>query len=357
MSTNENTNTDDVTFDDGSAESLDTFAAELFGDGKAAPDNAKSGDVSDDDDGLIDASDNDTDITEEEEDTHSDDTEDGDVSEDDDTLAQDEDEEAGEAKPKKKNRFQERIDELTAKAREAERERDADREEFRKQLKAMEDKLAGKADEGTEADAQNSTDRTPRGPQKDDKKEDGTPKYPLGEYDPQFMRDTMQYMLDERERTQVERAQQTEQERQAQEARNELQNEWNEKVANAQERYPDFQEKGQSLIETFSDIDQQYGEYLTTTIQELDNGTDVFYYLATNPEEAKSIVDSGAKKATIALARIDARLGGGSRGPKVKPTAAKTPPPANKGSAVSRPAVAVDTDDLDAFSRELFKKK
>lgn len=354
MSTNENTNTDDVTLDDSSAESLDTFAEELFGDSNKATDNAKSEDVSSEEDEQIGASDNDTDVTEEEDDTHSDDTDDGDVSEDDDTLAQDENDDTDEAKPKKKSRFQERIDELTAKAREAERDRDA----VLKRFEEMEAKLAGKDDDTKESDPKNSEDRPTDRPSKDDKNEDGTPKYPLGEYDPQFMRDTMQHMLDEREREQMQKVQQTEEERRIEEARNELQTEWNEKLVSAQERYPDFQEAGQSLVDTFSDIDPQYGEYLTTTIQELDNGTDVFYYLATNVEEARDIVDAGAKKATMALARLDAKFATSSKGDrKVKPTAAKTPPPVNKGSAVAGPSVKPDTDDLDAFSRELFKKK
>lgn len=352
MSTNENTNTDDVTFDDGSAESLDNFAAELFGDSNAAPDNAKSEDVSSDDAGLIDASDNDTDVTEEDDDTHSDDTVDGDVSEDDDTLAQDEDD-GTKAKPKK-TRFQERIDELTAKAKEAERDRDA----VLKRFEELEAKLTGKEDATKVSDPQNSKDRPTGGPDKNAKKEDGTPKYPLGEYDPQFMRDTMQHMLDEREREQVQRVQQTDEERRIEEARNELQTEWNVKLVTAQERYPDFQEAGKSLVDTFSDIDPQYGEYLTTTIQELDNGTDVFYYLATNVDEAQDIVSAGAKKATMALARLDAKFGTSSKGNrKMRPTEARNPPPVNKGSAVAGPSVKPDTDDLDAFSRELFKKK
>ena len=128
----------------------------------------------------------------------------------------------------------------------------------------------------------------------------------------------------------------------------------------AQERYPDYFEKGQELIDSFSGIDEQYGQYLTDTIMEMDAGPDVFYYLATNPEEAKKIVDAGPRKATIALAKLEAQFVSATpetRAPKIKTTKAPTPPPQLKGSAVARASVPIDTDDLDAFTKALFSNK
>ena len=77
-------------------------------------------------------------------------------------------------------------------------------------------------------------------------------------------------------------------------------------------------------------------------------------------EEAQKIVSAGPRKATIALAKLKAELTGGSTQtprPSVKVSKAPTPPPQLKGSAVSKGAPDLNTDDLEAFSRALFTKK
>lgn len=344
-----------------SEQSLDDFAAELFGGSKTAPDNAKS----EESDNVTDG---DTDATEEleTEDTQTDVLSDEDVSEDDDTLATDEDEDPEEAdevaqKPKKKNRFQERIDELTAARREEERKRQEERLEYEKKIARLEAKLEGNV-EDTKSETISENGAGLKAPNKDDKNPDGTSKYPLGEYDPQFLRDTVQHMFDVREAEETQKQQQTAQANEYDEARQALQGDWNTKLETARERYPDFQQKGEEMLSVFEGIDEQYGDYLTTTLMELDNGPDVFYYLSTNIDEAKEIVNAGAKKATIAIGKLSARLDNGNPEskksiPAKRVSQAKEPPPQNKGSAVAAPAVALDTDDLDAFERVLFRKK
>src|SRR3546814_11078038 len=91
-------------------------------------------------------------------------------------------------------------------------------------------------------------------------------------------------------------------------ARAALQSEWQAKLGPAQERYPDFKEKGEELIENFTDLDEAYGEYLSSTLMSMEYGPDVLYYLASNPEEAKKIVTSGPQKDSIALVLPEARL-------------------------------------------------
>ena len=333
---------------------LDDFAAELFGDGETAPDNAKSEETDGDD----------TEVNgETEEDTQTDDLEV--VSEDDDTLAQDEDEEPTDdatdvdPKPKKKNRFQERIDELTAARKEAERERDELAANFQQQLDEMKAKLEGNKD-GQTKDKPEGVGSELVAPNKDDKNEDGTPKYPLGEYDPKFMRDTVEHMFAEREAKAQQEQTLTAEQRQRMEAEAALQGEWNNKLVDARERYPDFQQKGEQMLAVFEGIDEQYGDYLTTTLMEMDNGPDVFYYLANNVEEAQAIVNAGPKKATMALAKLEAQLGGQPSTPRQKVTKAKTPPPQNKGSSVANSGVVKDLNQpggLAALERELFSKK
>jgi hypothetical protein len=173
------------------------------------------------------------------------------------------------------------------------------------------------------------------------------------------VKDTIQHALNEQARTmeakRVEDAKLSEQEQ----YRATLQDSWNERLETAQERYPDYQEKGQQMLSVFEGIDPAYGQYLTDTLMEMDAGPEVFYYLANNIDEAEDIVNAGPRKATIALAKLEVQLAGTptTKTPVKKTTNAPPPPPQVKGSAVSKPSVPLDTDDLDAFSRELFKKK
>ncbi len=192
-------------------------------------------------------------------------------------------------------------------------------------------------------------------PSPEDRNEDGTDKYPLGEMDPSFIRDLTRFTLaEEREAFKADLAKEAE-EAKASAAKAELVNAWTEQLVPAQERYPDFLEKGQELLDTFQDIDARYGEYLEATIMSMENGTDVLYYLASNPEEADQIIKSGPTKATIALGRISTRFDKEETQPKIRPSKAPVPPPTNRGTSVSR-SVPDDTDDLDAFAKKLFKK-
>lgn len=274
------------------------------------------------------------------------------TTEDDDTLApEDLEHEETEATPEekpKKNRYQERIDELTAKYREAERQREADRVAFEARLKSLE--------------SPTKTEELPNtgGPTPDEKLENGRDKYPLGEYDPAYVRDLARFEV--KQEMQVhEKAREEAERTKAQDAQlTALHESWNQKLSPAQERYPDFVQKSQDLLESFNDLDSTYEDYLSATIMGMDYGPDVLYYLASNPAEATSIFRSGATKATIALGRLEARFAEAEAEktltrPKV--SQAPVPPPTVRGAAPAKMPTAPDTDDLDAFERELFKKK
>lgn len=330
MSTNENTvdsNTDD----------LDTFSAEFFGQNKAESEQASPG-VKDTDDVESDAK----------KDTHSEET---------DTLANEEDDDAevdetpSEEAPKpKKNRFQERIDELV-------KDREAEKRE-RLALEAKLELLLNDKKQNKETVVAKTEDK---GPAADDKNEDGSDKYPLGEFDPQYIADMVSYKFDQKEKaTEAARAQEAQQ-RELDSQRAAIEANWNEKLGPAKERYPDFDEKGQTLNDTFSGIDQAYGEYLGATLMAMDYGPDVLYYLANNVDEAQKIVAAGPTKATIALGRLEAKFAfADEEKQKARPKVSKAPTPPdhlNKGSAVARIDVAPDTDDLDAFSAQFFEKR
>ena len=245
-------------------------------------------------------------------------------------------------KTKKVNRFQERINELTAKAREAER--------------ALEALRAEQAQKQTETAKQPAPVVQNDGPTPDDKNEDGTDKYPLGEFDPAYIRDMARHTIDKEWAAKKEQEAQELAQRQHQQALEELQEQWVAKLAPVTEQHEDFIEKTMQLESAFDGLDPQYSDYLVNTIKSLDHGPQVLYYFANNLEEAQKFVRMGPLSATLALGEINAMFKGQTR--KTEPKVSKAPPPpqVNKGSK-TRTTVAGDTDDLDAFSEVFFSKR
>jgi len=257
-----------------------------------------------------------------------------------------EDEKPVEAK-KPKNRAQERIDDLTAKARAAERERD----EFAKRLEAFEQQKP------TPQEGAPTTESLGKAPNPDAKDADGEDLYPLGEFDPKYIRDLTRFTIKEEQAALKAEQAKEEANLSQQRARDELQDQWVDNLATVKDKYEDLYEKGAELEEAFKDLDPGYSEYLATAIKMMDKGPDVFYHLSTNLDEAKRIVALGPVKAAIALGRLEALYS--SKGTALKETTvtrAPPPPVLNKGAS-GRVAVADDTDDLDAFAKKFFSKK
>jgi len=250
---------------------------------------------------------------------------------------------------------QKRINEVVGKQRAAERERDA-AIAAREALEARIAQLTAQSEQTKPAEA--SSEDT--GPSPLDKNEDGTDKYPLGDFDPNYIRDLVKHeeeiRWNERIREEAQRSEQAAVEAEIKA----IEDNWTEKLGTAKERYPDFEEVSQELIDHFEGIPQDYGEYLVRTLQSMEHGPDVLYYLAQNPDIADQIVKSGPQKATIAFGRIEARFEKeASAAPVAQPriSQAPTPPPQNKGNNAAVIEVADDTDDLDAFTAKLFKKR
>lgn len=243
-------------------------------------------------------------------------------------------------KPKKSNRYQERINELTAKAREAERALEALRVEKAQQ---------------TETTKSTTPVVTDNGPDPDAKNEDGSEKYPLGEFDPSYIRDMARHTIDKEWSDRKAQEAQEQAQRQNQEARDYLQEQWTEKLAPVTEQHEDFLDKTMELESTFEGLDPQFSDYLVQTIKSLDHGPEVLYYFANNIEEAQKFVQMGPLAATLALGEFNAMFKGQSR-KETKLSNAPPPPQVNKGSN-TRTTVRGDTDDLDAFEKEFYKKK
>lgn len=259
-------------------------------------------------------------------------------------------------KPKKQT-LQERIDEITAKRREAERERDA----LANKIRELEAKLTPTPEKQptTETKPEPATKLTPPDPEAVD--ENGKEKYPLGEIDPDYIRDLTRYNFNvlveeqkqEQARLEADKAKQKEltEKEQAQQA---LVQDWNDRLEKAKaEKYADFEEKAATIQIEFADLEPSYGDYLASTIMSMENGTDILYYLASNIEEAKQIANSGPVAATLALGRLDARFSANSetkpKTPAIKTTKAPEPPSqVNKGTSAVK-GFRPDTDNFDEF--------
>lgn len=254
---------------------------------------------------------------------------------------------------KPKPTVQDRINELVKQREDAKRDGDAKlealRQEFEAKLAALVPKVEVKAEAGE--------------PTPDDTNEDGTAKYELGEFDPQYIRDLTRYTLTQERNQAAAQAAEEAQATKEREAQDALVGSWNEKVTAATTQYPDFMEKGQALLGGFDGLDPSYAQYLSTVLMSMDKGPDVLYYLSNNPAEAVTIVNSGAQKATLALGRIEAKfLEADATKVLQKPKVSKAPSPVpanarSRGSNGAFVSVAPDTDDLDAFTKEFFVKK
>lgn len=283
-------------------------------------------------------------ITNVEVDADADDDDDTQVTETTDDEAPDEDDDSEDKvddKPKKKvNRYQERINELTAKAREAERALAA--------LQAAQQQTQNEAPKAATPVVQDDA------PNPDAMNEDGSDKYPLGEFDPAYIRDMARHTLDREWAVRKEQEAQEAAQRQEAAAREALQAQWVEKLTPMTEQHEDFIDKTMGLESAFDGLDPAYSDYLVTTIKSLDHGPEVLYYFANNLDEAKRFVQSGPLAAALALGEINAMFKGQTR-KEAKVSKAPPPPQVNKGSK-TRTTVAADTDDLDAFADMLFKK-
>lgn len=249
--------------------------------------------------------------------------------------------------PKKKRTVQDRIDELTREKYEA----------LRRENEAL--KRIADLEAASKPRTQPEATETPKdiAPDPEAKGDDGEPKYPLGEFDPQYIRDLARFTIKQEQEAAKEYREKEERERQVQAQRDAAQTAWLDKLNSAQEEIPDVKDKIGSLVTHFEGIDQTYGQYLVDVVMSLDNGPQVLAYLADNPEAADKIIRSGAASATVSLGRLDARMTKPAKEEVRKvPTKAPEPPTPTRGSG-GRFVTSADTDDLDAFEKVFFKKK
>lgn len=268
-----------------------------------------------------------------------------------DAVEETEDEDEAEAKPEKRNRksAKERIEELTAARYEAERRAlDAER-------RALDAEKLNAPKEEQEAKHKPDISPAPNPDAKDDK---GEAKYPLGEFDPQYIRDLTRFTIEQEQAGYAQKEATRRQEEASNAARAQAQEKWVGRLDEAEKDIPDVKEKIISLSTLFADVEPQYGQYLVDVVQTLENGPHVLAYLADNPKEAQTIVKSGPTGATISLGRLDARLAKIASNDKAPVKVTNAPPaPKQTPRGTGKSAIRADTDDLTAFERQFFKKR
>jgi|JI81BgreenRNA_FD_contig_31_465567_length_2647_multi_4_in_0_out_0_2 hypothetical protein len=258
---------------------------------------------------------------------------------------------------KPKSRFQERIDELTDKWRTTEREK----EDAKRKLDEALARLDALEKPPTESVAKTAPTQDDDGPRADDLNADGSDKYPLGEFDPAYIRDLTRHTIQkETERAKAAEAEAAERTK-AERAQQELIDTWTDKLEQAKTEYPDIYDTNRKLLDAFKDVDPSYGDYLATTIMQMDAGPAVLYYLGNNLDEAREIVNAGALRATLALGKLEAKLA--SDAPKEKTTkpiklsTSPEPPPITRGTNSGTKVLRGDTDNLDEFEALFYNKR
>lgn len=278
-------------------------------------------------------------------------TEDDGAADDGEPKDEDEDDAENIFKPKKKQTAKERIAEQT-------RQREEMRRDYEARIAALEAQLKGPAKQDDAPRQPARVEQDADAPHPDAVADDGSLVYPLGEYDPQFLADRTEYLVNKQlaaaRAEDAQRAEQTARERED-EIRTTA---WEGKLAKSEAEIEDLRPTIQTLDGHFRNLDPVYGTYLAQTIMDMDLGPEVLYYLANNTDEADAIVASGPQKATLALGKLEARIQTALAKKAAPPrsTNAPKPPAVTRGNGGAA-SVRADTDDLEAFERQLFKKK
>jgi len=254
-------------------------------------------------------------------------------------------------KPRKKHSAQERINDLTAKARQAEREV----EELRREMETL--KAGREKEEPTPLREQ----LTPDAPDPDAVDDKGEPIYPLGEFDKNYIRDLTKFTIEAESKAAKERDAQENWNRGVALAQQELAETWVTKIEAAEAEIPTLRDDITGVTEVFEGIEPNYGEYLAMTIMQCDAGPEIMHYFSQNIGEAQRIVASGPAAATLAIGRLEAKLARTSPDPsgqKRNRNVSNAPKPPETGArgVNGRQAIRADTNNLDDFEKVFYKK-
>jgi len=220
--------------------------------------------------------------------------------------------------PKPKPTAKDRIDELTAKRREAEREA-----EYWK-AKAL----------------QAPTTPAPAPQATPEEQEPDPADYEHGEMDAGFIRDHATFHATKAFEERLAKLNRERAEASAQTA-------WQAKEEAAQTKYPDYREK---VVDGAARQAWDCTQDMATAIRESDLGPDLAYHLATNPGEARRIASLSPHSQIRELGKLEAQLSAPAAPQPKLVSSAPDPIPAVRGNG-GRFEAAPDTGDFAAFER------
>lgn len=311
-------------------DAFDSFMKDFIPEDTGGDNEAPTEDVVDDDAG------DDSTATQEDEspDTEQDSTPDPDETQPDEDEGDDGEKDEEEPVHKGKKSARERINEVITQRKQLERALEAEKaakEALEERIRALEEASAPKKEQtpvknvvpaGTEFGIPEPT--------ADDVDENGDPKYPLGEFDPKYIRDLGRYDRAVERAYEARVAAEQAAEQAARQEAEAIVTEWNQKLLAAEKTSPNIRQKAASLVDTFADVPAEHGQALAQAIMTLDNGPAVLEYLADNLDEADEIIKLPAARAMIRLGKLDALFleESAESAPPVKPTKAPPPPTA-----------------------------
>ncbi len=224
---------------------------------------------------------------------------------------------------------QERMDEMTAARREAERTAEAERRRADEAERALAEYRTG-SDDGDELDPNAEPDPA---------------NYEFGEADLKYISDRATWSAMSRIRAEQEEAAFNTQLKTLDEG-------WQKQMAEATEKYPDFQKV---VVESANSANPAWkcSDVMLLAMQTSDHGADLAYHLASNPTESQRIWDMHPLEAAREMGRLEGRfMKPSADAPKPKIASEAPPPPGGKARGDGgRFAVAADTDDFAAFDK------
>lgn len=154
--------------------------------------------------------------------------------------------------------------------------------------------------------------------------------------------------------TKIAEFRQQEVEKQQEQAKQQYQRAIDAFVAKGQDKYPDFEEKCLHQPPSVMPV----SEAMRDAVFAMDDGQEVLYHLADNPDEARKIfaLPTAAQQA-LAMGRIETKLKAPPPAPKPKPTAAPAPiKPVNGGASAAVAKSMYDPDYPMADYEKQWKK-
>lgn len=252
---------------------------------------------------------------------------------------------AGAEQPRKnKGGFQRRIDELTQRQREAQREAEYWRE------------MAMRAVPAQPPSAQAAAPQAPQPPDPS--------KYPGGEWDPAYqqardahLRDAAAHEAEMRVWRRMQQAALAEQQRRVQVDFQAKAATFQERQAKFAEQIEDYQEAAQAALDTLGQ-NRAVADTIADAIADSDAAPEVLYFLGKNPAEARALAQMTPAAAARHIGRIEARIEREREAAKAA-TTAPAPPQTVRGSGRNAPDPNRMTMDeyADHYRKTVLRKK